>query len=390
MSSARPVPFLYAPLLVLALGGCGTRPAAEAAPRGLVVLPSEPGAGPPLPEGVLPRDNFHYLGEVPDGEIVEDVFRLRNTAEVPVAITRMTGGCGCAQLSVSFTRPDGEVVRGLSSRSGAEKLLEIPPGVEADFLLRIDTRGIQLKNQPKSVSARLTTDAPATRFLALETSVVPFAPFQTNPATLNFGRIPMSAGAERSLDVVPIADRGHRITGIAETPPGMEVELAHEVRFEIPVWVVTARLLPPLSRGLHTGRIRLATATAGGEPYRPVEIPFRAEAVEDVQVDNRLVFRVAPGDSGSAGARVEIYSLLAGQRLRIVGAELAPEHREDLALEWEPREPDAEGRSERWFLALRPRRPFPAETVLIGTAVVALDDPQTPRVEVSYAVHVAR
>ncbi len=390
-STHRPGPLPGALVLLAALSlatACGTDSAAAVEdPRGLVILPPDPATQVALPDDVRPRDNFHYFGPISDGDTVEHVFRMRNVEQVPIAITNVSPGCGCLVPRISYTDANGELVRALSNRSSEDKLLEIPPGIEVDLVVRVDTTRISGKNIHKTITTRLTTDFEHSRFMIFEVSVLPSAPFQLNPSTLKFGNIPLSAGAEMKLDIVPVGESGMRIAGLRTIPEGLEAELELSSIMGQEVWELTSRWIPPLAPGPHEAKIVVETVDPAGEPGRPLEVSARCTAVADVQASSRLVLVLRGVPTDPAAAEVEIYSLLAGHRLRIVAADVEEAHAQDLQLQFEPRSPDAEGRGERWFLRLMPRRTLSAG-VLAGTATVILDDPQTSEIKVSYAVHV--
>ncbi len=385
-ASARGGP-LSTSLLLLLLAGCGSgSPADEAPTGGLVILPPEGGIG-PLPDDVRPRDYFHDFGEVPDGDSVEHVFRLRNEDAGPISITKINPDCACAVPTLAYVDEDGERVQGSSWSSDAEELLVIPPGLDAEVTIRVNTSKLREKNASRTLVTRVTTSSELTRYLTLEVSIHPVAPFQVVPTTMKFGSIAMSAGGERSVDVVPVGSSGTRIEGVREVPGDMEAEVALEVLFDQEIWILTGRYLPPLSPGLHKDVIVLDTVMADGEPGRPLEVPVVCSAVEDVLAEPaQFVARLRGADEGPAVAEVVLYSLLAGQRLKVVGIEPDEAHREQIEVEYEAIELDGAGRSARWRLRLLANRPL-SGPVVRGTAVVSLDDAQTPRVEIPYVIH---
>lgn len=384
----------FSPLLLVLLSAAGSfascsEGAVEPAStlRGLVVLPPRPGEEGEVPDGMEPRPDFHFFGEVADGDKVEHVFHLENTSDRPISITKIVPGCGCTVPSITYRDADGAIVKSLSARSGADKLLEIPPGLEADLRIRMDTRGITKKNQALTKTTTITTDCEATRYLKFEVSIHAVAPFQVSPPTLDFGRIPMSAGGERSVDVVPVGERGIEIVGVEEVPPGIEAEITREVIQQVPVWILTARYLPPLAAGPHTGRIVLATRDAHGETHRPLAIAVTARGVTDVQVDpERLVVVSRAADPQLAAGRVDLYSLLAGHRFSVTGGTIESETDDPLELTFEAHDPDTSGRSGRWYVQLN-LTDSPSASVSHGKIRLTLDDPQTPSLEVPYVVH---
>jgi hypothetical protein len=151
------------------------------------------------------------------------------------------------------------------------------------------------------------------------------------------------------------------------------------------VWVVEARLDPPLVRGALRGVLRFATQEPGGANGREFELPYSANVVGDLIADpQRLVFRgTSPGAEGSA----DLASLLAGQRLRVTGVELPEAHRPYLAASAVALDPDDAGTSPRWRITLTQRAPEPAGEILSGVLSVHLADPQNPSYALPYVVH---
>ena len=376
-------------LVLLAASGCDAAPDAThaAAGRGLVFVSTEDSTIGPLPGTPAARPYFHDFGSVPDGVVVEHVFRLRNTDPGPVAIKRIVSSCGCTVPLVRYVDADGRVVEGEPTSSGADELISIPPGALAEIELRVDTGDIRLKNIDKLLMVTVTTDSENGYYIQLETHILVSRPFETVPHGFDFGRVPVNGGAARSVEVVQAGGFDHAITEVLEHPTGVMVELVPADRLGRRVWTVTARIEPPLALGIWRGELRLGTRTVAGEPGRELVIPMTAMGVLDIQCDPaRLAFRADPETAGEFLATLS--SLLPGHRLRVVGAEVEAEHAELLSLSFEPVEPAAEGRSGNWGLVMRTRPPFPAaEEILRGDARLTLDDLQNPEVVVPYVVH---
>lgn len=379
---SAPAALLAAVLGALALA-CDTSSRARGA--GLVLLPSED----PLPPGVLERDprlNYHDFGHVPDGEVVRHAFRLRNGDPGEVAIQRVVPGCGCSVASLRTVAADGTLVAGLPIGSKAEKLLVVPPGGLAEVEIQVDTRTLATKNADKLIITNVTTDSPNGHYLSLEVHIFVEKPFEVVPGAIQLGRVAKSAGGTGAVDIVPVPGHGKRIKEIRELPAGVSAELASEERMGIQMWVLRAGFEPPLTAGLHQERIVLATEDEKGAPGRPLEVALLAQAVEDIVSDpERLVFAATRTDG--ARGRSQVFSLLSGQRLKVLSAELPAEQRDYFEVAFAPLEQDAEGRSPRWEVTLATRPPLSAQGVLAGKLLLHLDDPQHESFELPYVVH---
>ncbi len=380
----RTAPVLLALLAASPGAGCGT---SQAESGGMVLLPSYE----PLPAGVSERDprlNYHDFGRVPDGDVVRHVFRMRNEDPREVAITRVVPGCGCSAVSLRAVAPDGSLAEGLPIASRSQRLLQVPPAAVAEIEVTIDTRELATKNADKLITISVATDSPASFYFNLEVHLFVERPFELVPGRIDLGRVPVSGGGEGALDIVPVTEYGQKVSGIQELPPGVHAELVSEERAGVPIWVLRAGFDAPLTLGGHHAEIVLATEEDSGASGRPLAVSLQAFAVPDIASEPaRLVFASPRGQS--ARLRAEIFSLLGGQRLLVLGAELPPEHKELLDVSIEPLDPDSEQRSVRWAVTLATRPPLPEqESLLSGTLLLRLDDPQHETCELSYVVHV--
>ena len=368
--------------LLLGLSACGT---SQARGAGLVLLPNED----PLAPGVLQRDprlNFHDFGRVPDGEVVTHAFRMRNDDPQPVTIQRVVPGCGCTVASLRYTAPDGTLVPGQPIGSKSLKLLVLPPGIVAELELKIDTRQLATKNADKLIITNVTTDSPNGYYLTFEVHILVEKPFEVVPGMIQLGRVPKSGGADGSVEIVPARGFQQVIEKIQEFSPGIHAELAREERLGTPLWTLRAGFEPPLQPGLHQAKVVLATRTPEGEAGRPFEVALLAQVVDDLAAEpERIVFAASRAEGAQAEARV--FSLLAGQRLKVLGAELPEAQRDWLAVTCVPEEPDEDGKSLRWRVTLATHTPLPADEVLSGKLVLRLDDPLQERFELPYVVH---
>jgi len=378
------LPTLLLSLLLgsLAAPGCGT---SQAKGAGLVLLPGDE----PLPAGVLQRDprlNFHDFGHVPDGDVVSHVFRMQNGDPGPVTIQRVVPGCGCTVASLRYTSADGTIIPGQSIGSKSQKLLVIPPGVVAELELKIDTRQLATKNVDKLIITNVTSDSPNGYYLSFEVHILVEKAFEITPGMIQLGRVPKNAGADGALDIVPARGFTLEVDRIQEFSPGVHAELAREERLGTPLWTLHAGFDAPLALGLHQAKVVLATRTATGEAGRPLEVALVAQVVDDLAADpERIVFSAPRAER--ANGQAQVFSLLAGQRLKVLGVELPEAQRELFEVSCGPQEPDPEGKSLRWTVSLTTRPPLPPDAVLSGKLLLRLDDPQHERFELPYVVH---
>lgn len=374
------------PALVLVLAACGKTAEPTSDGQGLVIQPYEG----PLARGVEKRDPrlfFHDFGRVPNGDTVTRVFELWNTDPRAVAITRVDPGCGCTVASVRALRADGTVEQGLPITSKAPQLLTIGPGERAEVEVRIATRDLQTKNTDKLIAVRILTDSPNAYFLTLELHVLVEQPFYVVPGAIALGRIPENGGGEGKVEIVPAGGFGYLLKEVLPPGEGVHAVLTDEVRNGAPVWTLRAGFTPPLARGPLNASVRIATEESAGVPGREIEVPLTATVVADLDADpERLVFAV-PRDAAARGS-CELYSRLAGQRLRVLGVELPEAQRDYLSARYEPVEPDDDGTSLRWRITLETVPPLPELPMIAGALRIQLADPQYPSHALEYVLHV--
>jgi hypothetical protein len=370
--------------LLLLLAACRPAPAPAQGGRGLEILPYDG----PLAPGVQARDPrayFHDFGVVHDGDTVVRVFRLRNTDPGEVAIKRVDPGCGCTVAALRVVHADGTLEAGLPVRSRAEKLLVVPSGEEAELEIKVDTRDLVTKNTHKLITIRVLTDSPNGYFLTFEVHLYVQQPFAIVPGTLAFGDVAENGGGSARVEIVPAGTTVHELTELGPLPAGMSADLLKEIRQGRGVWVLSARLEPPLERGPRHGALSIATLEPGGLRGRDLEVPFTANVVGDLLADpQRIAFRAS--ERRSSGS-CELVSLLAGQRLRLTGIDVPADQRDFLTASYEPVQAEDEGRSERWRITLELRASPPDREILSGTLGVHLDDPQHPSYALDYVIH---
>lgn len=379
---------LRARLAVLALLALACAPPP---PAGLTLLPG-PGASDPA------RPAFHDFGRVSAGRRVEHTYLLRNDSERAVQIQDVVPGCGCTVPSVRYRAADGTVIEGravLPGRVPGGALLDLPPGRTAEISLAIQTSDVRPQNAQRLLTARVTTDSPATPFFTLETSILVEQPFQVVPARLDLGDVPESGGGEGRVRVTQTRGFALVPTGAAEADGGFTVSVEPGEALGTPYWDVVAQLPPPVPLRRVRGVATLAVRTADDEPAPPLAIELSATGVPDVAAQPARLIVVARADDEAAEASVELASLLPGARLVVRSVAVPAEHADLLAAEVAPLAPDAAGRSPRWRVTLRARPALRARhaagEVLSGALAVALADAQEAvpaTTEVPYVVHV--
>ncbi|MCZ6597727.1 MAG: DUF1573 domain-containing protein [Planctomycetota bacterium] len=392
--SARPTvcAALAGLLLALPLPGCHDGGAAEPG-GGLIVLPPAaipilaPDLDGPERDDFALRPSFHDFGEVPLGEVTEHVFRVKNTDPGPITITRLQPACVCTQPVVSYTTTEGEVVKGKTGVRQGE-IITIPPGVEAEIRVGIDTTAIEqvYHNVDKLYTVSVATDSTKNRFFTLEMHVKVVTAFQVAPKTIDLGRVPWSAGGRGSTDIIRVGESGASIIGVSNASEDLEVAIRADSRLGRDFWAVEVTLLPPLERGLAKRRVELLTETPDGQPARPVTIPVQAYVVDDIDWDPRRFFlRRAGAPEAPDRIELDLYSLVEGQRFRVTGGAIEAEDEGNLELSWFPLFADANGKSERWTARLSILRP-PRSGAYEGYATFELDNPDQPEVRIRYQV----
>lgn len=380
------LPAAAAALLAAGFACAPEAPPPSEAEGGLVILPADAGA--PVDPDLPPRPWFHDFGSVPDGETVSHVFRLKNLETVPVTIERIAPSCGCTVPSVSYVDGQGQLVESLSARSGAEQLITIPPGFEADLEIRIDTRDIRTKNSDKLVLVNLTTDSADHRYFKVEAHIKVESPFLLTPNGIDLESIPRSAGGSGRCEIVQAPGYAHRVEGLAKVPEDVEAALTLEERNGRSFWVLQAGLRPPLELGRQTRYFEITTVDGEGRPYRPIEIGITGFATEDVLAEPaRLVAITARDAAGPVSVEARVFSQLAGHRIKLAEARLEGTDTSGLALSFAPEAADSAGRSTAWTVTLTAQAPA-GEDVLQGKVVAVLDEPDRPAIEIPFVVHV--
>ena len=361
------------------LGSCGEGASVTAGSE----LEDPPGDGLViLNPGSPDRDYFHDFGEVPSGEVLTRVWELENTDPVPVTVRDLTASCGCTTSSISYVHESGELVRG---RLRERPILTIPPRTVARLEVRIDTAHVQIKNVDKLAMVVLRCDSLNTPFLRFEAHLVASLGFQATPPLLDLREAPVSTGARGHSDLIP-GEQGaaNRVVGVASTSVGLEATVEEIQGLGAPLWRVHVVLVPPLAEGLFEGEVILDTTDEDGQAEGlPFVLPVRALVVPDTVVRPPLLSFTGFGKPGGARAEGELVALAPGRRVRVVDALVQGPSTEGVRVRYEPVDPDAEGRSQRWRLVLEADAGI-EPAAFSGRLQLTLADPTAAPIEVGF------
>jgi hypothetical protein len=362
--------------LTLGLAPCAcdraTEPAAGASAGGLTVLDPEDPA----------RPDYLDLGVMGARDLRERVVRLKNTEGRDLTIQSVQAGCACTIPSIAYVAASGERVAGDLRARGA--VLVLPPDAVAELTLKVDARSAPVKNKDKVVVVRIATDSATQPYSTLNVRIRVETWFQAVPPAIDLGRISRNAGGEGATEIASIGDEFHALLGVLDAPPNVEAALEPGERLGGVNWKLSARVKPPLALGSVEQKIVLrASGKDGAGEGEPFEVPLRYTVVEDVEVvpARILVARLRP-DAPEVGS-AELLAHMPGHRLLVVSSALVGPGAESLAASVTPVDPDSEGRSARWTIEIAPKSGA-AATSSSGTLVLALDDPQFPRIEVPF------
>lgn len=352
------------PALLLAAGGLFSGCGAPPEPRGLVAY--------------VPRPYFHDFGNVENGTRPSHVFHMRNEGETPIVVKGLIASCSCGSARIFARDVQGQPIEG--DPSNPEGLLSIAPGGEAELEVTVDTRYVRVKNQPKHLTVQVKTDSHTTPFLGYEVHVRVDEPFYTVPTPFNLGVVPQNGPGYGTTTILkdPKSTSGLRIADVLETPEDVEVELSHELKFDLDHWNVQATLLPPQAVGMVRRPLRFSTVHADGSAGPPFEIELLAQVAADVEVKPpNLYVRRGAAATGTIEAR------LPGQRIKVVRSEVLGDYADLFELTLTPEQPGSDGRATLWNFELELTGELD-EAQVRGHLLFELDDPQTPRLEVQY------
>jgi hypothetical protein len=324
------------------------------------------------------------FGRLPIGEVAKRTVRLRNASTAPITIRDVQAGCTCTRTRLSYVDPSsGEHVRADTERKG--QLLSVPAGVVAELELTVDTSLAIARNQSKLIIVRMTTDSPSTPFVTLNVYVFVTSPFRPAPAVIDLRNVAQHGGGVGEIGIAQDGLEGQRITQVLECPAGLEAELTPQRVGGVDLWIVRARIPPPVPLGFREHVLKLGTTGPGGEGEGPpLEVRVRATGVADAAIDPPLVVlqRIDPKQPPTASAK--LVSRLPGQDLRVVAARAEGVEPGRIEVRFEPIQPDAQGRAPAWELALSALEDL-GPAPLSGVLVVETDDEQIPRVQASWS-----
>jgi len=324
------------------------------------------------------------FGRLALGEIAARTVKLRNASTAAITIRDVQAGCTCTSSSISYVDPaSGARVRGDPERKG--QLLSLPAGAMAELELTIDTALSVARNQYKLVIVRMTADSPSTPFLTFNVHVFVTSPFRPAPAVIDLRNVAQHGGAVGEIGLAPDGTEGQLITRVLECPPEIEAEVAPQRLGGVDLWIVRARIPPPVPLGFREHVLKLATTGPGGQGEGPpLEVKVRATGVADAAIDPPLVVLQREDPSAPPKASARLVSRLAGQDLRVVAARAEGVEPGRIDVRFAPLSPNAEGRAPAWELALTAQADL-GPVPLSGLLVVETDDEQVPRVQASWS-----
>ncbi|MEZ5977159.1 MAG: DUF1573 domain-containing protein [Planctomycetota bacterium] len=292
-------------LVALLAASCGSEPGPA--------LVLRPGARPaPVAHtkaDPVERPNYHWFGDVPQGDVVEHTFVWDNTSSVPVAIQQALASCGCLELDVKTRDAAGQVVDVYHEGGSSDAL--VPPGGTLDVTFHVRTALVRVPNVPRLVTADVRTDDPRNPVLRIEATVTPTSAFQMVPDVLNFGTIAHGATEMRRATIAAIGgpELELELTGDVDGAPSdwVTVLLEREVDPGVPrTWDLDVRV-PPGSETKFAADLSLASVDAQGRPGRPWIVPVRGTRGPD--------FFAAPDTIYFRGGKLEAGGVRIGSRV---------------------------------------------------------------------------
>lgn len=202
------------------------------APTVLVVLASLlplPGDAPPAggsPGAGAPRlvcePEILDVGEVFQGQATEGAFTLRNEGEADLVVTRIRPHCGCTVARLRD--PDGRE-RSLPRQAliGGVEVLRIPPGGQAQIVVRYDSTGQPIREILKKVD--LDTNDPTRPHLQLGLRVRVKAGVEVDPKPVRIGEVTRGRGAETIVRIRPAEGIRLRVTGVENAEEWLRAEI---------------------------------------------------------------------------------------------------------------------------------------------------------------------
>lgn len=324
------------------------------------------------------RPTYHDFGEVAPGATLEHTFEFRNGSRRPISILRMASSCSCTIPGLEAVLPDGTRIDG--DPFDPNVLLEVPPEAVARITLRVDPDAVQDANRDKLVTVRITTDSPATPYLALEAHLVVREQFQIAPEELDFGQVATSLGADQDVTLLRISDEAYTVGALRQVPAGFVAQVVPHTAGPAGTWLVHVDVEPGLEPGAYAGTIQVELLAPDGEPARLMSIPVRAQVVENIGLSPRF-FSLRPVQ-GRLVHEIELSSRIPGRVLALEAAQVLGPLAEELELTWRPDRPDPLGRAARWTLRLEAALTIDLDRLSESRVEVLLDDERTPRIEI--------
>jgi len=225
------------------------------------------------------------LGSIDMGDVVTRSVRLRNTTDGPLVIRSVRPGCSCTLPRLSYVDPaSGETVVG--DTRGPGDVLSLPAGVTAELEFRVDSALAPARNRHKLVVVRLVTDSPVTPYLTLNLRLFVVSHFRPAPAVIDLREVAEHGGASGEVTLAQDGEEGRLITGVLRSPLELVPELTHDTSLGVDLWVLRARLLPPVPLGYHEYEIELSSSGPGGQGEgQPVVVQVHVTGVPDARLE---------------------------------------------------------------------------------------------------------
>jgi hypothetical protein len=353
-------------LVALACASCGGDPGEES--PGLVI--EAPGEA---------RSYFHAFGEVPRGDIVEHIFRLRNLETAPIVLLDVQGACSCTSVKrIRAVLPDGSTIDGDPRKT--DGMLELPPGALAEMTIHLDSAKAAPNHNELKVM-RLRTSSTRTPYLTFEISFFARQLFQATPATLDLEDVPQGAGKSGTVDIVTgVRGSPARVLGIAKQGKLVHAELAETVSLDETLWVLTIQFPENQPLGAVRDQVVLSTTDADGAgDAGTLAVDVWARVVPDIVIYPQQINLESIAPDTTKQVPAELRALTPGLRTKILAARIDGDSAAHLSVTYDPVTPDSLGRSATWKLELSITPGLPPGRIQ-ATLVITLEDSQFPEV----------
>lgn len=192
-----------------------------------------------------------------DTPLLSHTFRLNNKGSASIKIRRILNSCGC-----TTTSPDKTV---------------IPPGSTALLHAKIDWRG---RNGAQASTITILTDESEPVILRLKGRVT--APVVLWPSELDFGDLEPGLSAEKTIKILPGADRDpFKILEIQTTDPAVQIRRLPSVSAESPngPGVYGIQVLAPRNSGQMSAKVLFRVSTDEGQFYARITAHYRGAMI---------------------------------------------------------------------------------------------------------------